>query len=85
MRVKVTKRFIAGAVCPKCGEMDRVVMYVENDRQFRECVSCGFHDEMRLNYAGPELETRVNRSEQERQQEIKVVKLLDPGKQDADG
>lgn len=37
------KRFIAGAVCPKCAEMDRLVMYRnEADEEVRECISCGF-------------------------------------------
>ena len=77
--MNVTKRFIAGAVCPKCSAMDRVVMYREEGRQFRECVNCGFKDEMRVSYAGRELETRVNRTEQEREAEIQPVRLVDPG------
>jgi uncharacterized protein len=77
--VTVIKRFIAGAVCPKCGLMDRLVMYRQDDKQIRECVSCDFSDEMRFNYAGRELETRVNRTQDEREAEVKVVKFLDPG------
>ena len=59
--------------------MDRIVMYKKDGRQFRECVSCGFEDEMRFNYAGREPETRVNRSAGEREADVKVVKLVDPG------
>ena len=77
--MKVTKRFIAGAVCPKCGEMDKLVMYKQDGKQYRECVGCGFCDEMRFNYAGRELETRVNRSVEEKEGEVQVVKLVDPG------
>lgn len=37
------KRFVAGAVCPKCAEMDRTVVYYnEEGDEVRECVSCGF-------------------------------------------
>ena len=37
------RRFIAGAVCPKCAEMDKTVMYRVSDvEQVRECVRCGF-------------------------------------------
>ncbi len=37
------KRFIAGVVCPKCGEMDRTVMYRnDQDDEVRECISCGY-------------------------------------------
>jgi len=38
------KRFIAGAVCPRCAELDRVRSWEEDGRQFRECVACGFED-----------------------------------------
>jgi len=77
----VTKRFIAGAVCPKCAAMDRLVMFKDGDKQYRECVSCGFRDEMRIHYAGRELETRVNKSPEERRQEIKPVKLVEPDRE----
>lgn len=68
------KRFIAGAVCPRCGEMDRIVMYREGERQYRECVSCGFHDEIRLQTAPREVQTRVSGSADE----AKPVRLIDP-------
>jgi len=58
--------------------MDRLVMYRQDERQLRECVSCGFSDEMRFGYSGRELETRVNRTVEERQAEVSVVKILDP-------
>jgi uncharacterized metal-binding protein (TIGR02443 family) len=40
---KRPRRFIAGAVCPKCSEMDRTVMYTNDDGdEVRECISCGY-------------------------------------------
>ena len=39
---KQRRRFIAGAVCPRCAEMDRVVVDLDTDQ--RECVSCGFSE-----------------------------------------
>lgn len=37
------KRFVAGAVCPQCAEMDRTVLYYNQEgEEVRECVSCGF-------------------------------------------
>ena len=40
---KRPRRFIAGAVCPKCAEMDKTVMYTNDaGEEVRECVSCGF-------------------------------------------
>ena len=44
------KRFIAGAVCPKCKEMDRMVLETsdagdEEEFQRRRCVSCHFSED----------------------------------------
>ncbi len=36
------RRFIAGAVCPKCAAMDKVVVYEESGSQYRACVVCDF-------------------------------------------
>jgi len=36
------KRFIAGAVCPKCHLMDKTVVYSVGGQQVTECVSCHF-------------------------------------------
>ena len=56
------KRFIAGAVCPRCSAMDRIVMYTVEEGTFRECVDCGFKDEQpdpEEGFADAELKTRV--------------------------
>ena len=60
------RRFIAGAVCPRCGEMDKLV--VDSDADTRECVRCGYGDERPGDAdnrpggaAAPELTTRVSR------------------------
>ena len=34
------RRFIAGAVCPRCALMDKIVVDLDTDQ--RVCVSCGF-------------------------------------------
>ena len=76
---KAQKRFIAGAVCPRCAEQDKLVMYRdEEDRQFRECVACDFSEEMRFQKPVRELDTRVNRSAAEKKADIRPVKLIDP-------
>ena len=36
------RRFIAGAVCPSCGELDRLVVEGEGSAKTRRCVACGF-------------------------------------------
>jgi uncharacterized metal-binding protein (TIGR02443 family) len=38
------RRFIAGAVCPACGAMDRLVL--EPEGSGRRCVACGYRDEL---------------------------------------
>ena len=78
MTENIKKRFIAGAVCPKCAEMDRIVMYRQDDAEFRECVSCGFKDKMMFKPQSRELETRVNNSEEEIKSETQVINILDP-------
>lgn len=61
--MKVIKRFIAGAVCPRCGEMDCIRTYRDEEREYKECVRCDYTDSMRLDGEPEveELETRVNR------------------------
>lgn len=39
-------RFIAGAVCPKCGAMDRLQIIADDDERTRRCVSCGHQDQL---------------------------------------
>ena len=36
------RRFIAGAVCPRCALMDKMVVDLDTDQ--RTCVSCGFSE-----------------------------------------
>jgi len=38
--MKKNQRFIAGAVCPQCNEMDSLLL--NNNDQSIECVDCGF-------------------------------------------
>ena len=37
-------RFIAGAVCTGCGELDRIIVKEKEGVLFRVCVSCGFSE-----------------------------------------
>jgi uncharacterized metal-binding protein (TIGR02443 family) len=54
----MARRFIAGAVCPRCGLMDK--LRLDSETRERDCVSCGFSDSLP---ASPVTEpaTRVNR------------------------
>jgi hypothetical protein len=81
----VIKRFIAGAVCPRCAEMDKLMMYADEDKQqVRECVRCGYKDVMTDN--GPkqfhEIKTRVNQPlpgepTLAHEDEVQLVKIID--------
>lgn len=68
------KRFIAGAVCPRCAEMDKIVMYTNDEGQFRECVACGYTDKQgEPEVAAAELDTRVNQRKNEDDHTVKQV------------
>ncbi len=38
------RRFIAGAKCPKCDAMDRVVLLSCADDEWIECIECGYSE-----------------------------------------
>ena len=77
---KAKKRFIAGAVCPRCSEMDKLTIFRVDEKESRECVSCGFKEQMLLQSVPKELETRVNLSAEEKLAEVQTVRLVDPKK-----
>ncbi|MEH6470135.1 MAG: YheV family putative zinc ribbon protein [Halopseudomonas sp.] len=72
--MSIVKRFVAGAVCPRCGELDKLRMWRDEVKEYRECVQCQYLDAMRLDGRNDseELETRVNQQ---------PVKSLDQGEQ----
>ncbi len=72
------RRFIAGAVCPRCSVMDRIV--VSGDGDTRECIECGYSD-ARPQAPARELPTRVTRAAARRvETEAEPVRLMDPAK-----
>jgi uncharacterized metal-binding protein (TIGR02443 family) len=75
MAYSTKRRFVAGAVCPRCSEMDKLVVYSEDGKDYRECVACGYKDEMRFKPVARELETRVNVSEGEKNA-VQVINIL---------
>ena len=75
------RRFIAGAVCPRCGLIDKVVMLLDSDDRQRECVSCGYTDKLDGEAEISEPATRVNqpRVDQpvlEHEEEIQTIRIL---------
>ena len=78
-----TKRFIAGAVCPSCGEMDTLRMFTsETGKQYRECVECQFSDvqELELKLQGELPEARISREETVLEDHVDVVRIIDSSK-----
>jgi uncharacterized metal-binding protein (TIGR02443 family) len=78
------RRFIAGAVCPHCGEIDKIVMLLESVDKRRECVSCGYRDALAEPQLAHEPTTRVNaprpgESSLAHEEEIQILKLGESG------
>ena len=38
------KRFIAGAVCPKCKSMDSIMLFMENNVEKIQCTQCDYQE-----------------------------------------
>ncbi|MCZ6643641.1 MAG: YheV family putative metal-binding protein [Gammaproteobacteria bacterium] len=81
-------RFIAGAVCPSCRTMDRIVVEKvggDPDKERRRCVECGYSDEQNSG-ASREPHTRVtspnieNAHHENADNEKTPIRILDPGK-----
>ena len=72
------RRFIAGAVCPRCSAMDKIVVDIESDA--RECVACGFAEARPKDSARVgEVPTRVSRAAARRvETTAQAIKLIDP-------
>ncbi|SDL47105.1 hypothetical protein SAMN05661010_01718 [Modicisalibacter muralis] len=77
----IPKRFIAGAICPRCAAMDKVRTWEQNGIRYRDCVACDFFEQLPIEVPAThgELETRVNRTRKEQEKsDIQTVRILDP-------
>ena len=54
------RRFIAGARCPACGAIDKIVLERHESGARQYCVDCGYEDSLQHAGGVEELETRVN-------------------------
>lgn len=50
----IKRRFIAGAKCPKCQAMDRVVMLTSKRRLVVRCIDCGYSENRPTHVEQPE-------------------------------
>ena len=69
------KRFIAGAVCPTCRAVDRIVLEVTDAGSTRRCVSCG-HSDTLAESSTPEPATRFTTRAHE-PSTVQAVRLID--------
>ena len=83
-------RFIAGAVCPACQALDRLVIEQLDGETQRRCVACGFTDSQVSHTTGGVPTGKRDKSAQGRPihgqnvdvQEVRVVKLVNPSEID---
>ncbi|GAB5452962.1 MAG: hypothetical protein Hals2KO_32900 [Halioglobus sp.] len=77
------RRFIAGAVCPRCKAIDKIAVDLDEDVRF--CVACDFREPRpKAGAAGQrEIPTRVSRAAARRvETESEPVKLIDPAREE---
>ena len=75
---KQQKRFIAGAICPRCAQLDKLFVYRIDDKNFRECVNCDFLEEQQFASIQHEPTTRVTRDTGVNEEQ--AVRLITPPK-----
>lgn len=44
MPAKIKKRFVAGAICPKCKALDSIMLYFENNIEKIQCIHCDYQE-----------------------------------------
>lgn len=77
----IKKRFIAGAVCPSCGEMDTIQMYSDaSGTQIKQCVECEYSERL---HSEPKLEgelpdARISREEKVLEDNVEIVRIVLP-------
>lgn len=74
--MSVIKRFVAGAVCPRCGEMDTIRVYRNEIREYRECVKCDYIDGQNLDGSPEEVAEIVTRVNQQKEDTPDTQPLL---------
>ncbi len=82
------KRFIAGATCPRCQQVDKIFTYEDDQDKWRACANCDFVEafgasSVAATQTPTELPTRVNQNRSGEQTlahetPYEPVKLIDP-------
>jgi len=71
------RRFIAGALCPRCSAMDTIFVFERNEKNVRACSDCDFEEEAAFDQTQRELPTRVNQTVDKTVIEIQRIKIID--------
>ncbi|MDP0562196.1 MAG: YheV family putative zinc ribbon protein [Candidatus Endonucleobacter sp. (ex Gigantidas childressi)] len=75
----MSKRFIAGAVCPSCGVIDTIQIFTDGILKHRECVVCHYSDAIRPDHSpNNELpKTHISREEITLNKDVDVIRIID--------
>ena len=78
------KQFIAGAVCPACKEQDKIIVFHnEKNNMVKECVRCGFTeelDETKMEPIPQDIPTRVSSVNRIQDTPTERITIIDAGK-----
>lgn len=77
----IKKRFIAGAVCPSCGETDTIQMFTDMDgTQKKHCVDCEYSETLTSEpgLEGELPEARIAREEKVLGDSVEIVRIVLP-------
>lgn len=83
----IRRRFIAGAICPRCSQLDSIFVYQQDGNEYRACSDCDFEEKASFESVSEkadvkepieELATRVNNPEDStRNIDIQTVKIIE--------
>ena len=74
------RRFIAGAICPRCSRLDTIFVYQNEGITIRACSDCEFEEAADVVLPQKELPTRVNQTVDKTLVEVQPIKIIDPPK-----
>ena len=75
-------RFIAGAICPSCAEMDRLQVFEADGEQRRRCVACGHEDDLSTTASQAPTNRLDGGLKKADSDAASPVRILDPGPKD---
>lgn len=81
------KRFIAGAVCPSCKQMDTLQIFTSDAGELiKECIECDFTGKMisEPGLKGELPEARISREELVLEDNVDIVRIINPLNADGD-